>query len=103
MVPFQAGMTITDEPGIYVAGRFGVRIENTLLAIPAQTTDFGTFLTFEPLTLCPIDLRPVDLTMMDQTERQWINDYHATVRQRLMPLLSDAADKQWLENQTKEI
>ena len=103
MVPFQAGMTITDEPGIYVAGRFGVRIENTLLAIPAQTTDFGTFLTFEPLTLCPIDLRPVDLTMMDQTERQWINDYHATVRQRLMPLLSDAADKQWLENQTKKI
>ena len=103
MIPFQAGMTITDEPGIYVAGRFGVRIENTLLAIPAQTTDFGTFLTFEPLTLCPIDLRPVDLTMMDPTERQWLNDYHATVRQRLMPLLSDAADKQWLENQTKEI
>lgn len=103
MIPFQAGMTITDEPGIYVAGRFGVRIENTLLAIPAQTTDFGTFLTFEPLTLCPIDLRPVDLTMMDPAERQWLNDYHATVRQRLMPLLSDAADKQWLENQTKEI
>ncbi len=88
---------------VVAAGRFGVRIENTLLAIPAQTTDFGTFLTFEPLTLCPIDLRPVDLTMMDQTERQWLNDYHATVRQRLMPLLSDAADTQWLENQTKEI
>lgn len=103
MVPFHAGMTITDEPGIYVAGRFGVRIENTLLTVPAGTTDFGTFLAFEPLTLCPIDLRPVDFSLLDATERQWINDYHATVRQRLMPMLTDEADKQWLEDRTKEI
>lgn len=103
MVPFHAGMTITDEPGIYVAGRFGVRIENTLLTVPAMTTDFGTFLTFEPLTLCPIDLRPVDFSLLDETERQWLNNYHATVRQRLMPLLTDDADKKWLEERTEAV
>lgn len=103
LVPFHAGMVVTDEPGIYVAGRFGVRIENTLLTVASGQTDFGSFLSFEPLTLCPIDLRPVDFDLITPEERQWLNDYHATVRQRLLPRLDDAADREWLEAATKAI
>ncbi len=103
MVPFRAGMTITDEPGIYVTGRFGVRIENTLLTVADGKTDFGSFLRFEPLTLCPIDLTPVDFTLLTATERGWLNDYHATVRSRLLPLLNDEADRAWLMAKTESI
>ena len=103
LVPFRAGMTITDEPGIYVAGRFGVRIENILLTVPGPVTDFGRFLEFEPLTLCPIDLRPVDRSMLTAEETAWINAYHAMVRARLMPLLTDEADRCWLEAATRPL
>lgn len=103
LVPFRAGMTITDEPGIYVAGRFGVRIENTLLVVPGRETAFGRFLEFEPLTLCPIDLRPVDRSMLTAEETAWLNAYHATVRTRLMPLLADEADRRWLEAATQPL
>lgn len=100
LVPFRAGMTITDEPGIYVAGRFGVRIENVLLCVPDRTTDFGRFLKFENLTLCPYDLRPVDRSMLTPVEVDQINAYHTMVRERLMPLLIDEADRNWLEKAT---
>lgn len=103
LLPLQAGMTVTDEPGIYVKGRFGVRIENTLLVREAETTEYGRFLTFEPLTLCPIDLRPVDRNMLSPQETEWLNDYHRTVRRRLLPLLTDEADRKWLEQATQEI
>ncbi len=103
VIPFRPGMTITNEPGIYVAGRFGVRIENTLLTVPAGTTDFGTFLAFEPLTLCPIDLKPVEISLLTAAERQWLNDYHATVRARLLPCLKDEADAEWLKTATLPI
>lgn len=99
-VPFLPGMTITDEPGIYVAGHFGVRIENTLLTVEDGETDYGRFYRFEPLTLCPIDTAPVDLTMLSAEEIKWLNDYHATVRRRLEPLLADPADKAWLHKAT---
>ena len=101
--PYQAGMTVTDEPGIYVAGRFGVRIENTLLCVPGRTTDFGRFLQFENLTLCPYDLRPVDWTMLNDVERKQINTYHSLVRERLLPLLTDEGDRRWLEQATRTI
>lgn len=103
LLPLQAGMTVTDEPGIYVKGRFGVRIENTLLVREAEATEYGRFLTFEPLTLCPIDLRPVDRDMLTPEEKEWLNDYHRTVRRRLRPLLTDEEDRQWLEQATREI
>lgn len=102
-VPFAAGMTITDEPGCYVEGHFGVRIENTLLVVPAGQTAFGTFFAFEPLTLCPIDLRPIDRSLLQEEEIEWINTYHATVRERLMPLLTDEADRQWLAAATRAL
>ncbi len=100
--PLVAGMTVTDEPGVYVEGRFGVRIENTLLIVPYQDTDFGSFLQFEPLTLCPIDLKPVDFSLLTEKEKKWLNQYHAMVRQRLSPLL-DEEHRQWLEKATREI
>jgi len=100
--PLVAGMTITVEPGIYLAGRFGVRIENTMLVVPALQTEFGQYLRLEPLTLCPIDLRPVDFAMLTAEERQWLNDYHQTVFERLSPLLS-AEEQTWLREATRPV
>ena len=100
--PLLPGMTITNEPGIYLAGRFGVRIENTMLIVPAMETEFGRYLRLEPLTLCPIDKRPIDLAILTPDERQWLNDYHRTVFDRLSPLL-DEADRDWLRQATDPI
>ena len=100
--PLHAGMTVTDEPGLYVAGQFGVRIENTLLVVEAQETAFGRFLKFEPLTLCPIDTRPIDLSLMTDEELTWLNDYHRMVYERLS-LLLDADEREWLAKATEEI
>jgi Xaa-Pro aminopeptidase len=100
--PLHAGMTVTDEPGIYVAGRFGVRIENTLLVVPYKSTEFGEFLQFEPLTLCPIDTTPIVVEMLSDEELQWLNDYHQTVCERLSPLL-DEDDRTWLQQATKPL
>ena len=100
--PFRAGMTITDEPGLYLEGQFGVRIENTLLTIPYRSTEFGVFLQFIPLTLCPIDTAPIDVTLLTDEELSWLNAYHDTVCATLAPHL-DAAEKMWLEAATKPI
>ena len=89
-------MTITDEPGIYLAGRCGARIENTLLIVPYCGTEFGRFLQFEPLTLCPIDKAPIIVEMLLPEEIAWLNDYHQLVLDRLSPHL-DADEKAWLQ------
>ncbi|MBR4898836.1 MAG: aminopeptidase P family protein [Prevotella sp.] len=105
--PLQAGMTITCEPGIYLAGHFGVRIENTMLIVPAANEAFfplsegaaGSvkYLQLEPLTLCPIDKRPINLEMLTPDERQYLDDYHRMVYDRLSPFLMP--DEQlWLRN-----
>lgn len=94
--PLVEGMTVTDEPGIYLPGRFGVRTENTLLVVPYRETGFGRFLQFEPLTLCPIDTAPVITDMLTGDEKAWLNAYHRTVFDRIAPLLDDEADRQWL-------
>lgn len=91
----RAGMTVTDEPGIYLEGRFGVRIENTLLVVPAGETECGKFLGFETLTLCPIDVKPIIVEMLTADERQWLNDYHAMVFNRLKNSLN-GEEKAWL-------
>lgn len=100
--PLRPGMTVTDEPGLYLAGKFGVRIENTLVAKDYMQTEFGRFLQFEPLTLCPIDLGCADISMLTVEEKQWINGYHRLVREKLSPLL-DEDEKAWLEDQTREV
>lgn len=96
--PLVEGMTVTDEPGIYLPGRFGVRTENTLLVVPYRETGFGRFLQFESLTLCPIDTAPVITDMLTGDEKAWLNAYHRTVFDRIAPLLDDEADRQWLAN-----
>ena len=93
--PMRAGMTVTDEPGLYLEGRFGVRIENTLLTVPYLTTEFGRFLQFEPLTLCPIDKAPIVAEMLSDEERGWLNRYHAMVEERLSPMLA-TEEREWL-------
>lgn len=93
--PLVEGMTVTDEPGIYLPGLFGVRTENTLLIAPWKETQFGRFLQFEPLTLCPIDTEPIILDMLTAEERDWLNAYHKTVYDRLSPHL-DGEDLAWL-------
>jgi len=103
LIPFKAGMTITNEPGIYVEDKFGIRIENLLLTIEKEQNAFGKFLTFETLTLCPIDVRPIDFSLLTAEEKAWLNNYHDSVRTALMPLLSDAADQKWLEKATEKI
>lgn len=100
--PLRAGMTLTDEPGLYLAGKFGVRIENTVLLSDYMKTEFGKFLQIEPLTLCPIDTAPIDLTMLMPEEQAWLNEYHAKVYAELAPYL-DEDEKKWLENATKAI
>ena len=102
-LPFHAGQTITDEPGIYIPGAFGVRIENLLLATEGPETPFGKFLRFDNLTLCPYDLKPVDFDLLTPQERQWLNLYHAHVREILMPLLHHEAERQWLDQATRPI
>ncbi len=97
--PLLPGMTVTDEPGLYLAGRFGVRIENTLLVTPYMETEFGRFLGFETLTLCPIDTAPVDFSMLTPNELGWLNGYHARVYEALAPHL-DAAEAAWLKEAT---
>ena len=103
LIPFGPGLTVTDEPGIYVEGRFGVRIENVLLCQPAGETPFGRFLGFETLTLCPYDLRPLDRSLLTPEEAAQINAYHTEVRARLLPLLTDEADRQWLRRATEPL
>ena len=94
-----AGMTVTDEPGVYLEGRFGVRIENVLLVVPAEETECGRFLKFEPLTLCPIDKRPVVKEMLTEEEKEWLNRYHVAVFERLSPHL-DPSETEWLRQAT---
>lgn len=101
--PLVAGMTVTNEPGIYKAGRHGCRTENTQLITHYCDGEFGEFLQFEPLTLCPIDTTPIRREMMLPDEIQWLNSYHQHVYDELAPLLDDEADRQWLRQATKEI
>ncbi len=100
--PLIPGMTVTDEPGIYIEGRFGVRIENTLLVKEYMKTDFGEFLQMESLTLCPIDTAPIVREMLDSEEIAWLNDYHKTVFTALAPLLPEA-ERAWLKANTRPI
>ena len=100
--PLHAGMTVTDEPGIYLEGKFGVRIENTLLIQPYTETAFGRFLRFETLTLCPIDKAPIMPELLTPAEVLWLDNYHETVYQKLSPHL-DEAERQWLREATAPI
>ena len=110
--PLHAGMTVTDEPGVYLEGKFGVRIENTLLTrrytTPLQEAGRGhespteEYLEFESLTLCPIDREPIIADMLTAEERGWINDYHRRVYESLSPYLT-SEEKTWLEKESQAL
>ena len=98
----QPGMITSIEPGLYRPGRWGVRIENLVLNVEAASSEFGEFLEFETLTLCPIDTRCLDLALLRADEIQWLNQYHAVVRERLAPRL-DGDALAWLIERTEKI
>lgn len=100
--PLVAGMTVTNEPGLYLPGRFGVRIENTMLITPYRESEFGEFLQLEPLTLCPIDTTPIDLKMLTAEEVEWLDNYHRHVFDTLSPHLN-YLDRDWLAEATKPL
>jgi Xaa-Pro aminopeptidase len=91
----EPGMITSIEPGLYRPGQWGVRIENLVLNVEAGSSEFGEFLAFETLTLCPIDTRCIDRSLLRADEIAWLNGYHATVRERLLPLV-DGAARDWL-------
>jgi Xaa-Pro aminopeptidase len=99
----EPGMITSIEPGVYRPRRWGVRIENLVLNVPAATAEeFGEFLEFETLTLCPIDTRCIAPALMRADEIEWLNHYHATVRERLLPRVEGAA-RDWLLARTEPI
>lgn len=100
--PLEPGMLQSDEPGLYLADRYGIRCENLILCVPDTVTEFGQFLKFEPLTLFPFDLRLFQTEIMTPEEIQWVNDYHARVREALTPLLSPE-EAAWLADKTREL
>ena len=96
LVALEPGMISSIEPGLYKPGRHGIRHENLAVVIEADKTEFGEFYAFETLTLCPFDRRALEPSLLNPEERAWLDDYHATVRAALAPLLEEA-DLAWLE------
>jgi Xaa-Pro aminopeptidase len=103
-VPLQPGMVISNEPGYYKSGAYGIRIENLVTVIEQknQKQSDKKYLTFETLTLAPIDLNLIDAALLDKNEKEWLNAYHARVCQMISPLV-DAATKRWLKIATQPI
>lgn len=101
-VTLQPGMVTSNEPGIYRAGKYGIRTENLILTQHETTTEFGEFYSFKTLTLCPIDTTPIIKEMLAPEEIVWLNEYHKFVYDRLSPLLT-TEEKSWLKTKTNEI
>lgn len=102
-VELRPGMLTSDEPGIYRAGKYGIRCENLILCVPAFTTDMGEFLKFETMTLYPFDATLVDASMLDRAEIEWFNRYQTRVYDLLAPLLDSDEKRAWLANKCKTL
>ena len=98
----EAGMIVTDEPGIYLEGQYGIRIENELLCVDGVENEYGQFMHFDVLTVAPIDLDAIDVEILTYKEKKWLNDYHQQVYNKVSPFLSEE-EKIWLKEYTKEI
>lgn len=101
-ITLEPGMNITDEPGIYLEGQYGIRIENELLCVKGTENEYGQFLHFEPLTFVPIDLDAVEVSLLSQKEKNWLNQYHQEVYEKISPYLTDE-EKDWLKEYTRVI
>ena len=99
---FQPGMVITDEPGIYIEGSHGVRLENELLVCEGEKNEYGEFLYFEPITYVPFDLDAINPDIMNAEDKERLNTYHATVYEKVSPYLNDE-EKEWLKKYTRAI
>lgn len=100
--PLHAGMITSNEPGLYIAGEYGIRIENLTVVTEFSEGEFGKFLQFETLSLAPIDRRAIEVSILTPSEISWINNYHKTVYSKLSPLL-DATTKEWLKYMCSDI
>lgn len=101
-VPLEKGMIITNEPGIYLEGKYGIRIENMMSVVEDEKTEFGQFMKFEAVTYCPIDLAGINQDMLTESEKQWLNHYHQEVYTTLAPYLNEE-EQVWLREETKAI
>ena len=100
--PLEPGMITSNEPGIYLTDKYGIRCENLIVTEEAMTTDFGRFFKFKTVTLFPFDLNLFETEIMSDEEIKWVNDYHAMVRERLTPLLNKE-EAEWMKEKTKEL
>ncbi len=101
-VPFEEGMIISNEPGLYLTGRFGIRHENLILCRKGEKNEYGQFMYFEPLTMVPFDLDGVEISLLTKQEREWLNNYHSRVYETLSPYL-DGEEREWLKNVTRAV
>ncbi len=101
-IEMEEGMITSNEPGIYKPGRHGIRTENLILMVKNSETEFGIFYAFETITMCPIDLKAINNSMLRKDEKEWLNNYHAMVYEKLNSFLNEN-EKKWLKNQTREI
>ncbi len=101
-VKLEKGMVVTIEPGVYKAGKHGIRIENVAVVVEDIKTESGQFMKFETISYCPIDLAGVDIGLLTEDERSWLNDYHEEVYDKLAPYLNDE-EKKWLKEETRSI
>lgn len=100
---FEVGMLTSNEPGFYRTDHYGIRIENLILCVEDQNTDYGEFLRFETLTLFPIDRKMIQLDLLSETETLWLNGYHKQVMDGMLPLLTDKEEKEWLRFQCRPL
>lgn len=100
--PFEEGMIITDEPGIYIEGSHGIRLENELLVCKGEQNEYGQFMYFEPITYIPMDLDAINPEIMTAEDKKLLNEYHKTVFEKVSPYLNDE-EKEWLAKYTREI
>lgn len=98
----EEGMVITDEPGIYEDGKFGIRIENEFIVRKGELNKYGQFMHFETITFAPIDLDGIDPEEMTKSEREWLNNYHKDVYEKIGPHLTDE-EREWLKEYTRAI
>lgn len=98
----EAGMITTDEPGVYIAGSHGIRIENELVCRKGEANEYGQFMYFEPLTFAPIDLDAVDVSLLTEVDKKRLNSYHKLVYDTISPYLTEE-ERQWLEKYTSEV
>ncbi|MDE5856320.1 MAG: aminopeptidase P family protein, partial [Anaeroplasmataceae bacterium] len=99
---FVPGMITTNEPGIYLENKYGIRIENEMVCVPKGKSDFGDFLGFDTITYAPIDLDAIDVNLLNADEKAWLNQYHKKVFKLISPYLEED-EAEWLKKYTREI